>query len=123
MTVSYIPTLRKLDELIFGDPLALRPSDGGPERHVDREMNVWGSGGAHATYFRKVDEVIIELFNRPLAEQPRGILDLGCGNGAFLKRVRGDRAADGPGPPPRRPPLFLVGVDYNARPSKWPATT
>ncbi|MGE0441139.1 MAG: class I SAM-dependent methyltransferase [Gemmatimonadales bacterium] len=115
VTVSYIPTLRKLDALMFGDPLALRPADGGPERHVDREMNVWGSGGAHATYFRKVDEIIIELFNRPLAEQPRGILDLGCGNGAFLKHVyevierqtlRGRHLGD--------QPLFLVGVDYNA---------
>jgi len=25
-------------------------------------MNVWGSGGAHQNYFRKVDEVIEDIF-------------------------------------------------------------
>ncbi|MBM4185712.1 MAG: class I SAM-dependent methyltransferase [Gemmatimonadetes bacterium] len=115
VTVSYIPTLRKLDDLIFGDPMVLRRvAEGAPEQHVDREMNVWGSGGAHASYFRRVDDIVIELFNRPIAEQPRGILDLGCGNGAFLEHVyevierqtlRGKMLADYP--------LFLVGVDFN----------
>jgi SAM-dependent methyltransferase len=115
VTVSYIPTLRKLDQLIFGDPVALRHGPtGAPEEHVDREMNVWGSGGAHSTYFKRVDEIVIELFNRPLADQPKGILDMGCGNGAFLahlydvierQTLRG-RHLDAH-------PLFLVGVDYN----------
>jgi hypothetical protein len=115
VTVSYIPTFRKLDELLFGDPSALFDQPpGSPERHVDREMNVWGSGGAHATYFKKVDEVIIELFNRPIDEQPKGILDMGCGNGAFLKHLfevveqrtlRGELLDDHP--------LFLVGADFN----------
>ncbi|WP_202800245.1 hypothetical protein [Pontibacter sp. BAB1700] len=65
VTVSYIPTFRHLDELIFGNPNVLwdKP-EGAPELHVDREMNVWGSGGAHATYFNVIDEIIIELFNR-----------------------------------------------------------
>lgn len=115
VTVSYIPTFRKLDELIFGNPRVLWDQpEGAPEKHVDREMNVWGSGGAHATYFEVVDEIIIELFNRPIEEQPRGILDMGCGNGAFLQHVfnviyrqteRGKMLEEYP--------LFLVGADYN----------
>jgi len=77
-------------------------------------MNVWGSGGAHSEYFKIVDEIIIELFNRPIAEQPKGILDMGCGNGAFLQHIfevierqtqRGKMLDEHP--------LFLVGVDYN----------
>ena len=115
VTVSYIPTFRKLDELIFGDPLILRNTKKGEaEKHVDREMNVWGSGGAHTAYFKVVDEIIISLFNKPIAEQPRGILDMGCGNGAFLQHIfeviehRTER-----GKQLEEHPLFLVGADYN----------
>ena len=30
-----------------------------------------GSGGAHRLYFQKVDEIIIDLFNLPIEEQPK----------------------------------------------------
>jgi len=115
VTVSYIPTLRKLDELIFGNPCAVKYTvTKNKEGHVDREMNVWGSGGAHANYFKIVDEIIIELFNKPIEEQPKGILDMGCGNGAFIKHLyyvieqhtlRGKMLDEHP--------LVLVGADYN----------
>ena len=88
------------------------PSSG--ETHVDREMNVWGSGGAHAAYFKKIDEIIIAIFNKPIEEQPKGILDMGCGNGAFLIHLfevieqRTKRGAL-----LEEYPLFLVGADYN----------
>jgi len=115
VTVSYIPTFRNLDEMIFGNAaILLNDKPEMPELHVDREMNVWGSGGAHASYFKKVDEVIIELFNRPLEEQPKGIVDMGCGNGAFLQHIfevisqrtlRGEVLDEYP--------LLLVGADFN----------
>ncbi|MDX1395404.1 MAG: class I SAM-dependent methyltransferase [Gemmatimonadota bacterium] len=114
VTVSYLPTLRRLDELIFGDPLAVRSAPDGPETHVDRETNVWGSGGAHAAYFREIDDIIVELFDRPIDEQPRGIVDMGCGNGAFLEHlfdVIDSRTARGRVLEDH--PLFLVGVDFN----------
>ncbi len=115
VTVSYIPTLRKLDELIFGNPKVLWEAEkDGPELHVDRPMNVWGSGGAHSNYFKVIDQIIIDIFNQPIEDQPKGILDMGCGNGAFLTHLfevielqteRG-KVLD-------RHPLFLVGADYN----------
>jgi hypothetical protein len=115
VTVSYLPTFSKMDELLFGNPNVLRNiAEGEDEIHVDREMNVWGSGGAHDTYFKVVDEIIIKLFNLPIEEQPKGILDMGCGNGAFLEHIfdvidrqtlRGKMLDEHP--------LFLVGVDYN----------
>jgi SAM-dependent methyltransferase len=115
VTVSYIPTFRRVDELIFGNPNIFRSSiPNALEIHVDREMNVWGSGGAHSAYFKKIDEIVIELFNRPIEEQPKGILDMGCGNGAFLIHLfevieqRTKRGAL-----LEEYPLFLVGVDYN----------
>jgi len=115
VTVSYLPLFAKMDDLLFGDASILRNTEEGEdELHVDREMNVWGSGGAHDTYFKVVDEIIIKLFNLPIEEQPKGILDMGCGNGAFLQHIfevidrqtlRGKMLDDYP--------LFLVGADYN----------
>jgi hypothetical protein len=115
VTVSYLPMFRRIDDLLFGDPTCLRPAGyQGPELHVDREMNVWGSGGAHSAYFKQVDDIIIDLFNKPIQDQPRGILDMGCGNGAFIAHIfdvieqrtlRGKMLEEYP--------LFLVGADYN----------
>lgn len=115
VTVSYLPMFAALEELIFGDAAAIRNlGQGEEERHVDRAMNVWGSGGAHHTYFKVIDELIIEIFNRPIEEQPKGILDMGCGNGALLQHLyeiierftlRGKMLEEHP--------LFLVGADYN----------
>ncbi len=115
VTVSYIPTFRKVKELIFGDPTIFwNLPKGAKEIHVDREMNVWGSGGAHSNYFKIIDQIIIDLFNQPIAQQPKGIVDMGCGNGAFLihlfevierQTLRGTMLEEHP--------LFLVGADYN----------
>lgn len=115
VTVSYLPMFKHIDSLLFGNASELRNiAKNEDEIHVNREMNVWGSGGAHATYFKVIDDIIIELFNKPIAEQPKGILDMGCGNGAFLQHIfevierqtlRGKMLDDYP--------LFLVGADYN----------
>lgn len=115
VTVSYIPTFNKIENLLFGDFSSLRnTSKSKTESHVNRIMNVWGSGGAHAAYFRQIDDIVIDIFNKPIEEQPKGILDMGCGNGAFLihlfdvieqRTLRGTMLEDYP--------LFLVGVDYN----------
>ncbi len=115
VTVSYIPMLRKLNDLIFGNPTILKnDGKGTEERHVDREMNVWGSGGAHASYFKIVDEIIIDIFNQPINDQPRGILDMGCGNGAFLQHLFSVIANQTlRGTVLDEYPLMLIGVDYN----------
>jgi|SRR5690554_2828549 len=115
VTVSYLPTLTKMNDILFNKVDGLMNNNiGEQESHVDRAMNVWGSGGAHAAYFKAVDELIIEIFNRPIEEQPKGILDMGCGNGALLEHLfytienrtlRGKYL--------ETYPLFLVGADYN----------
>jgi hypothetical protein len=115
VTVSYQNTFRHLDELLFGNPKLLwEVPKGHSEIHVDRTMNVWGSGGAHKAYFKKIDEIIIDLFNKPINQQPKGIVDMGCGNGAYLEHLfdvieqrtlRGTKLEEYP--------LFLVGADYN----------
>ena len=113
--VSYIPILANIEAFLFGNFEDIRTNDEmGREKHVYRAMNVWGSGGAHRTYFKKFDEIIIEIFNKPIEEQPKGIIDIGCGNGAFLEHIfdiiwdstlRRQYLKD--------QPLFIVGTDYN----------
>jgi hypothetical protein len=112
--VSYFPLTNRLPGLLFGDAKLPRVDPSGAEVLVDRGMNVWGSGGAHKTYFKKVDEIVLEIFNRPLEEQPAGICDMGCGDAAFLEhlyRVVSEQSERGRTLDSR--PLILVGADFN----------
>jgi hypothetical protein len=114
VTVSYLPLFDNLSTLVFGNARIRRVDDSGVELLVNRGMNVWGSGGAHRTYFKKIDEVIVDIFDRPLAAQPRGICDMGCGDGTLLahlysvikNQTRRGQALD-------RHPLVLIGADFN----------
>ena len=115
VTVSYLPTFRNINNLIYGDHAILTTqSIEDEEIHVDRSMNVWGSGGAHNTYFKKVDQIILDLFNLPIEQQPKGFIDIGCGNGKLIEHVfdliyyktkRGKHL--------KEHPLFIVGSDFN----------
>ncbi|KQT21819.1 polyketide synthase [Chryseobacterium sp. Leaf404] len=115
VTVSYLPLLNKMDDLLFGNASKIREiADGEDEIHVDRAMNVWGSGGSHSNYFKVANDFIIQIFNQPIHLQPKGVLDMGCGNGAFIQHIfetierytlRGKMLEEHP--------LFLVGADYN----------
>ena len=115
VTVSYLPTFIETPALIYGNPSRLwdKQKDGA-ESHVNRRMNVWGSGGAHSIYFKKIDEIIINIFNQPLKEQPLGIADMGCGDGTLLKHLynvvknntlRGMHLKENP--------LKILGADFN----------
>ena len=115
VTCSYIPTLSKIDQLLFNDCTFIWRKDiNNNELHVNRAMNVWGSGGSHKIYFKKIDAIILKLFNKPMNEQPKGIIDVGCGDGTFLKHVynlvknqtlRGENL--------EQMPLRIIGVDIN----------
>jgi hypothetical protein len=114
VTVSYLPLFQVVDTLLFGNPRIARVDETGSELLVNRGMNVWGSGGAHSTYFKKVDEIVMEIFNRPLAQQPEGICDMGCGDGTLLEHlfwVIKTRTARGA--VLDKHPLLVVGVDFN----------
>ncbi|HJZ73093.1 MAG TPA: hypothetical protein VKE51_15215 [Vicinamibacterales bacterium] len=114
VTVSYLPMFAVLPTLLFGNARIPRVDSSGVETMVNRAMNVWGSGGAHTTYFKRLDEIVVDIFNRPVSEQPRGICDMGCGDGtllAHLYSVIRDRTARGRELDSH--PLVIVGADFN----------
>ena len=114
MAASYLPMLARLPDLYRGEA-GVVPADGAPEWHVHRQLNVSASAAAHTRYFADADSIFLELFDRePIADQPRFIADIGCGDGSWLvhlyrliteRTLRGRRAAECP--------LLMVGLDYN----------
>jgi hypothetical protein len=115
VTVSYLPTFNQMSELLFGNPNILwKRNLNGLETHVNRRMNVWGSGGAHSLYFRKIDEIITDIFNQPLDEQPIGIADMGCGDGTLLKHLfQVVKNKTERGKHLHLYPLKIIGADFN----------
>jgi hypothetical protein len=114
VTVSYLPLFHVLPTLLFGNANIPRIDESGGELLVNRGMNVWGSGGAHRSYFKKSDEIIIELFNRPLVDQPNGVCDMGCGDGSFLEHVYATiKSSTVRGKLLDTHPLVLIGADVS----------
>jgi hypothetical protein len=114
VTVSYLPLFDNVSTLLFGNSRIPRLDDSGVELLVNRGMNVWGSGGAHRTYFKKVDKIIVEIFNRPLHQQPRGICDMGCGDASLLEHLYATvKNNTERGKMLDQHPLVIVGADVN----------
>ena len=85
VTASYLRTFTHLEDLIFANSnIIWKKDDFNNEYHVNRALNVWGSGKSHKNYFNKIDSYIKNIFNQPLDTQPKGIADMGCGDGSFL---------------------------------------
>ncbi|BAZ21406.1 hypothetical protein NIES4073_22840 [Kalymmatonema gypsitolerans NIES-4073] len=116
IVASYTPMLSRMDDVLFGNCLSVfRRNALGQESHIDRTLNVIGSGFQHQKYFTDLEESILSIFNRfPLEEQPKYIADMGCGDGTLLKRVwETIRFRSARGKAIEQYPLLLIGVDYN----------
>ncbi len=117
MVGSYIPMFERVYEIMFeGAPHITHAAVGQTEQHVDRKLNVLASGAAHRQYFNDVDQMFLDVFNQhPISEQPQFVMDVGCGDGSWLKHIyelvasktyRGKHLDSYP--------LTMIGVDYNA---------
>ena len=116
VAASYRPMLSRIEEVLFGDfKSVFSRDDSGYENHIDRSLNVTGSGFQHQKYFGEMENVILEIFNRlPFEAQPKYLVDMGCGDGSLLKRVYKvvcNKSARGK--VLDRYPLWAIGADYN----------
>ncbi len=118
LTLSYWPMLCNLQKLIFNASRNVtHVQRGQEEEHVDRILNVLASGVAHRRYFEDSDKIIIEIFNQePISRQPKFVADMGCGDGAWLKRVyQVIKTETKRGLHLDQFPLLMVGADYNVK--------
>ncbi|HEY1003180.1 MAG TPA: hypothetical protein VGD83_26410, partial [Streptosporangiaceae bacterium] len=110
--VMYLPLLRQVPELIFGEPA--KTDEGGEETHLDRELDLRFSGDVFTAACREPFlGLALPLFEAaPLDRQPALVVDAGCGDGALLEAlylaVR-ERTARGRHLAER--PLLMAGVD------------
>ncbi|MFL4555215.1 SDR family NAD(P)-dependent oxidoreductase [Yersinia kristensenii] len=116
MLMSYAAMFRRMEDLLFGDAGSVFDTNQqGHEGHIDRTLNVTVSGWQHQSHFAELDLLIIDIFTRtPLAEQPRYIADMGCGDGSLLLRIYQVISTRTPrGQALKSYPLILIGIDYN----------
>ena len=114
MMGSYLPMMSNLEALLFEDARQRTHGADGVESHVDRRLNVLASGAAHESYFADADAILRDVFNRePVAEQPRFVADMGCGDGTWLIHIHGLVKETLRGRHLDEHPLLMVGADYN----------
>lgn len=111
---TYLPLLAGLARLYRGELTVVPdPTSGKPEWHVNRALNIRISAAAHKRYFADSDHLFVEIFNRePVAEQPRFVADMGCGQGSWLvhlhRLIAGETLR---GRHLEEHPLTMIGVD------------
>jgi hypothetical protein len=110
----YLPLLRSVPELIFGDPVSAGAAGDEDETHLDRGLDIRFSGEVFAATCRAPFlDVALPLFDRePLAGQPALVVDMGCGDGTLLETLYGAvRTRTARGPRLGEYPLLMVGAD------------
>jgi hypothetical protein len=111
--VTYLPLLRQVPELLFGEPP--KPGDDhGEETHLDRELDLRFSGDVFAAACREPFlRFALPLFDRtPLDRQPALVVDSGCGDGTLLEVLyRAVREQTERGRHLAERPLLMAGVD------------
>jgi len=117
--VSYYPMLAQLHTILFEDAgwgfVGAGQDVEETEEHVDRVLNVIGSGVQHRTLFKDLMKHVHSVFSgNDFKSQPRFIVDTGCGDGSLLLAVYEYVKSSTPrGQVLQEFPLTVVGVDFN----------
>jgi len=114
MVLAYLPTFRKVPQLLFAHGPAARASAGAPDENLDRSLDIEISGDVFSRHCRlPLLDVALPLFNREaLAKQPLAIVDTGCGDGTMLlETVLAIREHSLRGRSLDAHPLLAVGAD------------
>ena len=110
----YLPLLRSVPELIFGDPASAGAAGQEEDTHLDRDLDIRFSGEVFAAICRAPFlDVALPLFGRErLADQPALVVDTGCGDGTLLETLYAAvRTQTVRGPRMGEYPLLMVGAD------------
>ncbi|CAJ1449640.1 unnamed protein product, partial [Effrenium voratum] len=115
VAVSYAPMLAKFQHVLREEPSwGFQEATELTELHVDRGLNVWGSGLQHQAFFRQLLELLGPLFSGDPQKQPRYVADTGCGDGSLLLQIYDFVRTRTPrGQQLEEFPLTLIGIDLN----------
>jgi len=104
--LSYRTLLSQMDSLLFGDEQKIFKISKN-ESHVNRTLNVIGSGIQHRLFFKDLRNHIQSFLDRLSDEEkPNIIMDMGCGDGSLLKGCYNALKL--------KYSITMVGVDLNA---------
>jgi len=112
---SYSPLMGEFSHILFEEPgWGFEDLDEG-EIHVERTLNVVGSGAQHATLFKDLMRHIDVIFSgEDYAGQPRYVVDTGSGDGHLLMQIYQHIKEHTPrGRVLEEFPVIMVGVDFN----------
>ncbi|CAK9049662.1 unnamed protein product, partial [Durusdinium trenchii] len=117
---SYAPLLSRFPHVLFENPawgFNAEAEEEDSEIHVDRTLNVVGSGAQHTTLFKDLLGHVNQVFdNEKFTEQPDFVIDTGCGDGHLLQCIYEHVRDHTPrGKVLEEHPLVMVGVDFNEK--------
>lgn len=110
--LTYAQTFLEMDALLGGASLGAH-DETGDERHLDRGLDIRFSGEVFNRNCRDPFlAMLLPVFAKPAANQPRYLVDIGCGNGALLE-FAWQAAVGHSGENLLDRPLIAVGMDVN----------
>mmetsp|Transcript_42808 Transcript_42808/g.122087 ORF Transcript_42808/g.122087 Transcript_42808/m.122087 type:complete len:992 (+) Transcript_42808:55-3030(+) len=116
---SYSPMLSHFGLMLMEDAgwgfLGVGQDTSETEVHVQRTLNVVGSGAQHKTFFKDMMRHIDAVFSGDKFDaQPKFVADTGCGDGHLLIQIYEHvRSCTARGQVLAEHPLTMIGIDFN----------